>query len=177
MAKNWKENYINKKFEHDRGEFDKELTLSTRAYVIADSIAKGMSFRQIVSQYMKEWGVSYHYMQSVITESLNMFRNQEIFKQIKDINNERLNDIYKEARDHGDLDVAIKAIDKLNKANGVYDEARTQVSVHADDTNVVITFGGQTIDQAEATFKSNPEDVAYNEVDQIINNALDKKDD
>jgi hypothetical protein len=40
-----KEQYINKKFEHDRGEFDKELTLATRAYVIADSIAKGMSFR------------------------------------------------------------------------------------------------------------------------------------
>lgn len=172
-----KEQYINKKFEHDRGEFDKELTLATRAYVIADSIAKGMSFRQIVSQYMKEWGVSYHYMQSVITESLNMFRNQEIFKQIKDINNERLNDIYKEAREHGDLDTAIKAIDKLNKANGVYDEAKTQVAVQTDDTNVVITFGGQTIDQAELIHKQKPEDVTYSEVDQIINNALDKKED
>lgn len=176
MAKNWKENYINKKFEHDRGEFDKELTLATRAYVIADSIAKGMSFRQIVSQYMKEWGVSYHYMQSVITESLNMFRNQEIFKQIKDINNERLNDIYKEAREKGDLDTAIKAIDKLNKANQVYDNPTT-VAVSTDENNVVITFGGQTIDQVQASFNTKPEDVAYSEVDQIINNALDKKED
>ena len=171
-----KEQYINKKFEHDRGEFDKELTLATRAYVIADSIAKGMSFRQIVSQYMKEWGVSYHYMQSVITESLNMFRNQEIFKQIKDINNERLNDIYKEAREKGDLDTAIKAIDKLNKANQVYDNPTT-VAVSTDENNVVITFGGQTIDQVQASFNTKPEDVAYSEVDQIINNALDKKED
>lgn len=171
-----KEQYINKKFEHDRGEFDKELTLATRAYVIADSIAKGMSFRQIVSQYMKEWGVSYHYMQSVITESLNMFRNQEIFKQIKDINNERLNDIYKEAREKGDLDTAIKAIDKLNKANQVYDNPTT-VAVSTDENNVVITFGGQTIDQVQASFNAKPEDVAYSEVDQIINNALDKKED
>lgn len=169
-----KEQYINKKFEHDRGEFDKELTLATRAYVIADSIAKGMSFRQIVSQYMKEWGVSYHYMQSVITESLNMFRNQEIFKQIKDINNERLNDIYKEAREKGDLDTAIKAIDKLNKANQVYDNPTT-VAVSTDENNVVITFGGQTIDQVQASFNTKPEDVAYSEVDQIINNALDDK--
>ena len=172
-----KENYINKKFEHDRSEFRKDVMLSTRAYLIADSIAKGMSYRQIVSQFMKEWGVSYNYMHSVITESLNMFKNEAIYKQIKDINNERLSDIYQEAREKGDLSAAIQAVDKLNKANGVYDEAKTSVAVQTDDTNVVITFGGQTIDQAEASFKAKPEDVAYSEVDQIINNALDKKED
>ena len=34
-----KEDYINKKFEHDRSEFRKDVMLSTRAYLIADSIA------------------------------------------------------------------------------------------------------------------------------------------
>ena len=43
---------------------------------------------------MKDWGVSYNYMHSIITESLNMFSNEEIYKKLKDINNERLTDIY-----------------------------------------------------------------------------------
>lgn len=95
---------------------------------------------------MNEWGVSYNYMHSVITESLNMFRNEDVYKQIKDINNERLSDIYKEAREKGDLNAAISAIDKLNKANQVYDTPKTSVGIQTDDTNVVITFGGQTLD-------------------------------
>lgn len=171
-----KEHYINKTFEHDRDKFEKNITLQSRAFLIADEIAKGTPYRQIVSKYMNEWGVSYNYMHSIITESINMFNGDEVYRKMKDINNERLTDIYQEARKTGDLGVAIKAVDKLNKANGVYDD-KPVVAVQADDSNIVITFGGQDINQVQAQSKSKSENVPYNEVDSIIQNVLDKNED
>lgn len=163
-----KENYINKTFEHDRDKFEKNITLQSRAFLIANEIAAGVPYRQIVSKYMKEWGVSYNYMHSIITESINMFNGDEIYRKMKDINNERLTDIYQEARTKGDLDVAIKAVDKLNKANGVYDD-KPVVAVQTDDSNITITFGGVTVEQLQ---NNKSDDVPYNQVDELINNAL-----
>ena len=117
---------------------------------------------------MAEWGVSYNYMHSIITESLNLFKSEELYKNIRDINNERLTDIYQEARAKFDLETAIKAVDKLNKANGVYDDHKATVSVQTDDSNITITFGGDTIEQAEAKF-NNVTDVPYDGVDELVN--------
>ena len=171
-----KEHYIHKTFEHDRDKFEKGMTLNARAFLVANEISQGVPYRQIVSKYMNEWGVSYNYMHSIITESLNMFAGDEVYRKMKDINNERLNDIYQEARKNGDLDVAIKAVDKLNKANGVYDD-KPVVAVQADDSNITITFGGQDINTVQAQMKSKSEDVPFSEVDTIIQNVLDKKED
>lgn len=165
-----KEHYIHKTFEHDRDKFEKGMTLNARAFLVANEISQGVPYRQIVSKYMNEWGVSYNYMHSIITESLNMFAGDEVYRKMKDINNERLNDIYQEARKNGDLDVAIKAVDKLNKANGVYDD-KPVVAVQADDSNITITFGGMTIEEAQKQF-NNSETVPFNEVDSIIENSL-----
>ena len=167
MATN-KDNYINKTFEHDRDKFEKNITLNSRAFLIADAVAKGMTYRQIVAKYMAEWGVSYNYMHSIITESLNLFKSDELYKNIRDINNERLTAIYQEARAKFDLETAIKAVDKLNKANGVYDDHKATVSVQTDDSNITITFGGDTIEQAEAKF-NNVTDVPYDGVDELVN--------
>lgn len=172
-----KTSYINRTFEHDRDKFEKNITLNARAFLIAEAISKGDTYRQIVSKYMKEWNVSYNYMHSIITESLNLFKNDELYKNIRDINNERLTDIYQQARNQQDLDTAIKAIDKLNKANGVYDAPKTQVAVSTEDSNIIITFGGETLEQAEARHNTKPEDVPFNEVDSLINNALNKNED
>ena len=110
-----KDNYINRDFSHDRDKFDSNISLQARAYIIAEEIAKGTLYRQIVKKYMDEWGVSYNYMHSIITESINMFNNEDVYKKLKDINVDRLTNIYAEARQQGDLDVAIKAVDKLIK--------------------------------------------------------------
>lgn len=170
-----KENYINKTFEHDRDKFEKNITLQSRAFLIANEIAAGVPYRQIVSKYMKEWGVSYNYMHSIVTESINMFNGDEVYRKMKDINNERLTDIYQEARKAGDLDVAIKAVDKLNKANGVYDD-KPVVAVQAEDNNIVITFGGQDINTVQAQMKNKPDTVPFNEVDSLIENSLKNED-
>lgn len=170
MSKN-KENYINKSFEHDRDKFEKGITLNARAMLIANEVANGVTYRQIVSKYMNEWGVSYNYMHSIITESLNLFKSEELYKNIRDINNERLTNIYQTAMQNGELDTAIKAIDKLNKSNGVYDTEKPTVQVQAEDSNIVITFGGQTVQELG---KHSPENVPYNEVDSLIKNTLDQ---
>lgn len=149
--------------------FKQDITLAARAMVIADSIANGQTYRQIVAKYQKEWGVSYNYMHSIITESINLFKSEEIYKNIRDINNERLTSIYQTAMQNGELDTAIKAVDKLNKSNGVYDTEKPTVQVQADDSNVVITFGGQTVQELG---KPGAENVPYNEVDALIKNTL-----
>ena len=151
--------------------FKQDITLAARAMLIADSIANGQTYRQIVSKYQKEWGVSYNYMHSIITESINLFKSEEIYKNIRDINNERLTSIYQTAMQNGELDTAIKAVDKLNKSNGVYDTEKPTVQVQADDSNVVITFGGQTVQELG---KPGAENVPYNEVDALIKNTLDQ---
>lgn len=160
-----KEHYINKTFEHDRDKFEKNMTLNARAYLIANAVAEGMTYRQIVSKYMNEWGVSYAYMHSIITESMNLFKSEDIYKKLKDINLDRLTDIYAEARQQGNLDVAIKAVDKINKTAGIYDFDKTQVQVQTDDSNIVITFGGESVETVEAKFNQKPEEVSFNEVD------------
>lgn len=149
--------------------FKQDITLAARAMLIADSIANGQTYRQIVAKYQKEWGVSYNYMHSIITESLNLFKSEEIYKNIRDINLERLTDIYQQARTQGDLDTAIKAVDKINKTAGVYDTEKPTVQVQADDGNIHITFGGVDIE----TLKGNKtEDVPFNEVESIMEKTL-----
>ena len=151
--------------------FKQDITLAARAMLIADSIANGQTYRQIVAKYQKEWGVSYNYMHSIITESLNLFKSEEIYKNIRDINLERLTDIYQQARTQGDLDTAIKAVDKINKTAGVYDTEKPVVAVQADDSNITITFGGMTLEEAEKQF-NNSETVPFNEVGSIIEKTL-----
>lgn len=145
--------------------FKQDITLAARAMLIADSIANGQTYRQIVAKYQKEWGVSYNYMHSIITESLNLFKSEEIYKNIRDINLERLTDIYQQARTQGDLDTAIKAVDKINKTAGVYDTEKPTVNVQTDDGNIHITFGGVDIETLKGI---KTEDVPFNEVDKII---------
>ena len=149
--------------------FKQDITLAARAMLIADSIANGQTYRQIVAKYQKEWGVSYNYMHSIITESLNLFKSEEIYKNIRDINNERLTGIYQTAMQNGELDTAIKAVDKLNKANGVYDTEKPTVNVQTDDGNIHITFGGVDIETLKGI---KTEDVPFNEVESIMENSL-----
>lgn len=168
-----KDNYINRDFSHDRDKFQKDISIQARAFIIADEIAKGVKYRQIVSKYMDEWGVSYNYMHSIITESINLFKSDEIYKNLKEINIDRLTGIYEKAMNQEDLDTAIKAVDKLNKTAGIYDD-KPVVAVQADDSNITITFGGMTVDQLQNT--NNTDTVPYNEADSIIQDTLKNED-
>lgn len=173
MSLNNKEKYINKRFEHDRTKFNPDISNLTRVYLIADEIAKGSTYRSISSKFVQEWGVSPNYIKNIVNEAIALFQDENYYKSIKEINNERLNNIYQEARQHGDLDTAIKAIDKLNKANGVYDTAKTSVNVQTEDSNITITFGGVPVDQMS---QSKSETVPFNEVDQLIADLNKNKD-
>lgn len=166
-----KDNYINRDFSHDRDRFDSNISLQARAYIIAEEIAKGTKYRQIVSKYMELWGVGYNYMHSIITESINLFKSDETYKNLKEINIDRLTGIYEKAMNQEDLDTAIKAIDKLNKTAGIYDSEKPTVNVQTDDSNITITFGGMTLEEAQKQF-NNSETVPFNEADSIIENSL-----
>lgn len=166
MSNYKKEKYIAKKWDHDRSSFSPEVSGLSKVYLIADEIAKGSTYRDIAKRFSEEWNVSPNYIRSMVNEAIGLFQDENYYKSIKEINNERLNDIYKEARQKGDLDTAIKAVDKLNKSNGVYDQPKAQVNVQTEDSNITITFGGVPVDQIVTSPK--PEDVPYTEVDKII---------
>lgn len=165
-----KNKYIAKKWEHDRGKFDSNISCYSRAYMIAEEIAKGATYRELAGKFSAEWNVSPQYIKSIVTEAIQLFQDDEIYKNIKQINNDRLNDIYKEARQAGDLKSAIKAVDTLNKANGVYDNMKAQVNINADDNNITITFGGEPL-------APKAEEVSYSEVDSLIDSVMNKKED
>lgn len=167
MSQFKKENYIAKTWDHDRKAFKSDVAVNSRIWLIADEIAKGATYREIAKRFSEEWGVSANYMRSIITEAIQSFENEEFYKNIKEINNDRLTNIYQEARNQGDLDVAIKAVDKLNKANGVYDK-QTQVKVETDDNTIVVTFGGPaTPEPVINTIENAPTDII--DVDEILN--------
>ena len=167
MSKYNKENYIAKKWDHDRSAFNKDIAGNSRIYLIASDIASGSTYREIAQKYGQEWNVSPSYMRSIITEAIQSFENEDFYKNIKDINNDRLTNIYQEARSIGDLDVAIKAIDKLNKANGVYEQPKTTVQVDNNDNTIVVTFGGPaTPEPVINTIQNAPTDII--DVDEIL---------
>lgn len=168
MSKYKKENYIAKKWEHDRSQFNSEISGLSKVYLIADEIAKGSTYRDIAKRFSEEWNVSPNYIRSMVSEAISLFQDENYYKSIKEINNERLNDIYKEARNQGDLDTAIKAIDKLNKANGVYDQPKTTVQVDSGDNTIVVTFGGPAASEPVINnIETVPTDVI--DVDEILN--------
>ena len=128
----------------DRTNFNPGITRDARLFTVASLISEGMSQAEIQTKLQSEWGVSYSFVQGIIQEALNTFKDNEIYKHIKEINNERLNQIYKESKQSGDTKNALKAIDLLNKSNGVYGDG-AKVEVNTDESNIVITFGGQQI--------------------------------
>ena len=160
---------VNKKFLDENGHTKKEVSLASRTYLIANAISVGLSRRQIVEKFTKEWGVSENYVHTAISEAINLFKDEEVYKNLKDINNGRLNDLYQVALATGKIDDARKIIDTMNKLNGLYDEGnKTQVNVNTGDESITITFGGKPIDNVEETY--------YSEVDEIINSVSNKKD-
>lgn len=168
MSKYNKDKYIAKKWDHDRSSFSPEVSGLSKVYLIADEIAKGSTYRDIAKRFSEEWNVSPNYIRSMVTEAIALFQDEAYYKSIKEINNERLNNIYQEAREHGDLDTAIKAIDKLNKANGVYDQPKTTVQVDNGDNTIVVTFGGPAAPEPVInTIATVPTDVI--DVDAILN--------
>lgn len=164
--------YINKKFEHDRSAFNPYITGTSRIYLIAEEIAKGSTFKDIVVKYGQEWSVTPNYIAGIINEAIGLFKDESYYKNIRDINNERLNQIYKEACERKDLNAAIKAIDTLNKQNGVYDvqtKATTvQVQTPADET-IIVTFGGQ--ESTPTPIVEAPTNIV-NDVEELINETL-----
>lgn len=134
--------YATRQKELDRHNFNPAITNEARLWVVANLISQGLNQREIQQQLQAEWGVSYNYVQGFIQDALLTFKDDEIFKQIKEINNERLNKIYREAIEKGDRKNALKAIDLLNKTNGVYGDGN-KVEVKNDNTNetITVTFG------------------------------------
>lgn len=114
-----------------------ELTRELRLRYIADDIVKGMSKRKICDKYSEQWGLSKPVVYDYYREALVTLTDEEGLAKLREINTERLLDLYQDACSKGDIKSQLKAIDLLNKTNSVY---QTNINL-GGDTEFVFNFG------------------------------------
>lgn len=117
-----------------------ELQRELKLRYIANDIVSGMSKRKIVDKYVEQWGCSPKHIREFYNEALATLTDEEGLAKLREVNTERLLDLYEQACKAGDIKSQLKAIDLINRTNSIY---RTNISI-GDDTEFVFKFGGQS---------------------------------
>lgn len=112
---------------------------------ILQDIIAGRNKTDIIAKYRKEWNCSENFVKDIITEAYVLINDEEYVKQARNINLIRLNDIYSEAVDTGDLKIQLKAIDLISKTAGVYadNEHQVNIQINNSDKTFEIKFQGE----------------------------------
>lgn len=115
-------------------------TTKARLYLILTEIAKGTTPTKIVNKYTNEWGLDDSTVMMYHHQAIEMLKNhqEEYIKEIRDIEVDRLTNLYADCMAKGDTTTALKALDQLNKVTGVY---VTQLNI-GGDTKFNFSFGG-----------------------------------
>ena len=108
-----------------------------RLRYIADEIVKGMSKRKICQIFEEKWNVSHNLMLDLYNEALATLTDEEGLAKLREVNTERLLDLYEAACKAGDIKSQLKAIDLLNRTNSIY---KTTINL-GEDTEFVFNFG------------------------------------
>lgn len=108
-----------------------------RLRYIADEIVKGMSKRKICQMFEEKWQVSHNLMLDLYNEALATLTDEEGLAKLREVNTERLLDLYEAACKAGDIKSQLKAIDLLNRTNSIY---KTTINL-GEDTEFVFNFG------------------------------------
>lgn len=114
-----------------------KLTRELRLRYIADDVVKGMSKRKIGDKYSEQWGISKAVVYDYYREALVTLTDEEGLAKLREVNTERLLDLYQKAIDKGDVNAQLKAIDLLNKTNSIY---QTNINF-GGDTEFTFSFG------------------------------------
>lgn len=92
--------------------------------LILDNIIRGLSFTKIVEQLHNEYGLSKkdskQFVSTVIEDLKDV--NEDYIANIRDINNERLQQLLFDNLNGGDAKSALEVIKEMNKMNGLYVE-------------------------------------------------------
>lgn len=91
-----------------------------RRSVLCDEIAAGFSVQYIVRKHTIEWGVSEDEVKKLINEVMNGAWDEESKETLRNINLQRLDDLYHEQLKQGDIKSALKVVDLMNKTANLY---------------------------------------------------------
>ena len=97
-----------------------KLSRELRLRYIADDVVKGMSKRNIIDKYTKEWNLGRATIADYYREALVTLTDEEGIAKMREANTERLLDLYNKSLEAGDTKNALKALDLLNKTNSIY---------------------------------------------------------
>lgn len=128
---------------YKQSEYNKErhpefaMKRELRLRYIADEIVKGMSKRKVCQKFEQEWQISHNLMCDLYNEALATLTDEEGLSKLREVNTERLLELYNKAIESGDVKSQLKAIDLINRTNSIY---KTNIDL-GQDTEFVFNFG------------------------------------
>lgn len=116
--------------------FPKQITHDAKRHLIISDVAAGMTYSEIVSKYMNEWGLGLKTVQAYVNEAIEYMRSETTKETLVAMNIQRLDGIISDSMTDKDRKSAIKAIDVQNKLVGGYEE---KVKIDSD-SDIVLNF-------------------------------------
>lgn len=118
------------KKERGKRPVPKKLKAEVKTRLIMEDIAKGCGYADLIEKFSKEWNCSPKTIECYIRDAMEYLQSDQAVQNLKSINIQRLDNLYKESTSEGDRKNALKAIDLQNKTLGVYEE---KVEVKTDE--------------------------------------------
>lgn len=93
-----------------------------RVQILTEELCKGMNQASIYNKYKDKWSVSRTTICDMCQEAYDLLKigDEAHMNELRQLNIKRLEDVYMKAMKQKDNSAAIKAIDVMNKATGLY---------------------------------------------------------
>lgn len=122
----------------DAGNATKQLSMDARRMIVAEKIAAGKTFGEIITECAPMFGITNRTMTLYLRDALAWLRSDEMKETIQSMNVMRLDKLYSDSVSEGDRKSAIKALDVQNKMVGAYEE---KLKVEGDsDIDLTVKF-------------------------------------
>lgn len=117
-----------------------ETELLYRRQVIYDYIRQGLSRQRIQAEIMNRWGCVLRSAQRYVKDALESLEedNKEFVQKTRDVQRERIESLISKAMERNDFMSAVKALDLINKMDGLYNE---KVAVDLKAEGIKFNFG------------------------------------
>lgn len=125
--------------------------------IVAKLLTDGLSTYQINVKMKEEYGLVAHQTNRLIEYAYRAFTKdtEKYIKHLKDIQMERLSDLYQKAISKGDVKTANSALETINKMNGLNEAQKIQIS----GNNIRFKFdNGKVFDGDEDVDNNNDEE-------------------
>ena len=99
-----------------------KLKAEVKTRLILEDIASGESYSDMLTKFSTMWGCTPQTVACYIRDAMDYLHSDEAIQNLKDLNIQRLDNLYRECAADGDVKNALKAIDLQNKTIGVYEE-------------------------------------------------------